>query len=305
MILKIRFWYVLSIMLLGIVGFAVYLFIEKQKMLNLILPEITKITLIKANIHSDTVFIEVDAIVVNKAPYSMRIDSIVCDLSLGGTKLISTSQYVGVNQLSGESDTVKFSVNVPISFTRNKIDSLQGQDSTGIALHTTIVYSGFRIRLARGKKIEVPVPPEFRIVKTERKKMRLLKKNVKVDMFLEVINDGKQLSLDIRNLQYDLTIGNDLISKGSYAKDIHIRPQSSVILKFPLNFTMKNPMKTIMKVWTDNDRVPFRLKLSGYLDAGKMKGIPVVIFASGKLEIVNEQKKKALKKQKKKARKLR
>lgn len=305
MILKIRFWYVLSIMLLGIVGFAVYLFIEKQKMLNLILPEITKITLIKANIHSDTVFIEVDAIVVNKAPYSMRIDSIVCDLSLGGTKLISTSQYVGVNQLSGESDTVKFSVNVPISFTRNKIDSLQGQDSTGIALHTTIVYSGFRIRLARGKKIEVPVPPEFRIVKTERKKMRLLKKNVKVDMFLEVINDGKQLSLDIRHLQYDLTIGNDLISKGSYAKDIHIRPQSSVILKFPLNFTMKNPMKTIMKVWTDNDRVPFRLKLSGYLDAGKMKGIPVVIFASGKLEIVNEQKKKALKKQKKKARKLR
>ena len=62
-------------------------------------------------------------------------------------------------------------------------------------------------------------------------------------------------------------------------------------------------MNTIFKVWKDEDRVPFRLMLSGYMDAGKMKRIPVVIFASGRMEIVNEQKKKAEKKSERKRKK--
>ena len=66
---------------------------------------------------------------------------------------------------------------------------------------------------------------------------------------------------------------------------------------------MKQPLKTIFKIWGDNDRVPFRIMLSGYLDAGKMKRIPTVIFASGQLEIVNEQKKKAEKNRDRKAKK--
>jgi LEA14-like dessication related protein len=311
MTLKIRFTYVLVIVLLGTIGLGIYLFIEKQKMLNLILPEMTEITLIKADIHSDTIFVEVHAIVVNRAPFSMNIDSIVCDLALGGTKLVSTSQYVGVRQLIGESDTVMFSVKVPISLTRNKIVSLQSQDSTGVTIDATIIYSGYKLKLAKGKTIGVPVPPELRVIKTEQKKLSLLKKDVKVDLYLEVINEGKNLSLDISDLQYELTIGNDLYTKGNYPKDIYIRPRSSVILKFPLDFSMKNPMKTILKVWADNDRVPFKLMLSGYIYAGKMKRIPVVIFTSGQLEIVNEQKKKsekkaekARKKKRRKARKL-
>ncbi|MES2555245.1 MAG: hypothetical protein V4604_03790 [Bacteroidota bacterium] len=305
MTLRIRFRFVLMLLLFGICGIGIYIFIKKQKMMNLLIPEMTEITLIKADIHDDTAFIEVNAVVVNRAPYPMHIDSIVCDLSLGGTKLVSTNQYVGVHQESGDVDTVSFSVKIPISHTREKIDSLQNQDSTGVAIHATIVYSGFRLNLAKGKRIQVPVPPELRIIKTERKELRLLKKNVQVDLFVEVTNDGKNLSLDIHDLQYELTIGNDLTTKGRYPEDLSIRPMSSMILKFPMNFTMNHPMKTIRKVWTDNDRVPFRIMLSGYLDAGTMKRIPVVIFASGKMEIVNEQKKKAQKKQKRNLRKSR
>ncbi|ASS49075.1 MAG: hypothetical protein A3D31_04910 [Candidatus Fluviicola riflensis] len=269
-------------------------------MLNLLLPEMTEITLIEANIHNDTAYIEVHGVVVNRAPYPMHIDSIVCDLTLGGTKLVSTNQYVGVHQESGDVDTVSFSVKIPISHTREKIDSLQSQDSTGVAIHATIVYSGFRLKLAKGKRIQVPVPPKLRIIKTERKELRLIKKDVQVDLFLEITNDGKNLSLDIHDLQYELVIGNDLTTKGYYPKDLFIRPRSSLILKFPLDFTMNHPMQTIRKIWSDNDRVPFKIKLSGFLDAGEMKRIPVVIFASGKMEIVNEQKKKAEKKARKK-----
>src|SRR3989338_1517510 len=94
MILRIRFRFVLLTLLLGIFGVGAYIFIKKQKMLNLLLPEMTEITLIEANIHNDTAYIEVHGVVVNRATYPMHIDSIVCDLTLGGTKLVSTNQYV-------------------------------------------------------------------------------------------------------------------------------------------------------------------------------------------------------------------
>jgi LEA14-like dessication related protein len=228
----------------------------------------------------------------------MNIDSIICDLTLGGTKLISVSQYVGLEQESGDADSVKFSVNIPISHTRNKIKSLQSQDSTGIKIEAAIVYSGFKIPFVKSQKIEVPVPPRIRLLKTQNIEVKLFKKRASADMSLLLINEGKNLSLDLHDIQYELTVGNDLFTKGKFQKDLSIRPESSQILRFPIAVKIAHPGKTIAKIISDKDRLPFRVKLSGYLDVGKMKRIPVVIFASGKMELVNEVKKKAKKKMK-------
>ncbi len=290
------------LLILGGLGYGIYYFVKRNKLMNLLVPEVTEITLIKATIHSDTAFMEVNTVVVNKAPYPMSIDSIVCDLSLGGTKLVSVSQYVGIKQESGESDSVKFSVHIPISHTRNKIRSLQDQDSTGLKIEAAIVYSGFKLPFIRSRKIEVPVPPQFKIVKTE-KKVRLFKKDIEAELFLSIINEGKNLSLDLHDLQYSITIGSDLASRGKFPRDVSIRPQSSQVLRLPLNLEMKHPLGTIFKVMGDKDRVPFRLTLSGYLDAGNMKRIPTVIIAYGKMELVNEEKKKADKQRKKERKK--
>lgn len=62
MMLKIRFRHVLLILLLGIIGYTIYFFIQRQKMLNLLVPQVTEITLIKANIHADTAYIEVNTL---------------------------------------------------------------------------------------------------------------------------------------------------------------------------------------------------------------------------------------------------
>ncbi|MNK22446.1 hypothetical protein D3C87_407230 [compost metagenome] len=293
---------VILILLVGI-GVPVYFIIKKQKMLNLIVPDLKEITLIRADIHQDTAHIAVNAVVQNKAPYDMKIDSIICELALGGTKLVSTSQYVGLSQKSGESDTVTITVAIPISPTRNKIKSLQKQDSTGIAFFVSIVYSNRKLSFIRGQQIEVPVPPKIRLLKTENLEVKLFKKKVKADLFLEIINDGKNLSLDIHDIQYELSIGNDFSTKGKFPKkDVSLRPESSLILKFPLDVKLKQPGKTIWKILSDKDRLPFKVKISGYLDVGKMKRIPVVIFASGKIEILNQEKNKA-KKQSKRERK--
>jgi LEA14-like dessication related protein len=302
MILKLRLWPVILILLLGGGGYLIYFFIQKHKMLNLLVPEVTEITLIKANIRQDTAYIEVNTIVTNKAPYEMNIDSVVCDLAVGGTLLVSTSNYVGLHQQSGQSDSVTFSVKIPISHTRNKIMSLQGQDSTGLSISAVIVYSGMKVPFIKSKKIEVPVPPQFKILKTD-KKVKLFKKDIEAQLFLSIINEGKNLSLDLHDLQYEIMIGDDLASKGKFPRDVSIRPQSSQVLKLPMNIKMNHPLETIFKIMGDKDRLPFRIKLSGYLDAGKMKRIPTVIFASGKMELVNEEKKKAEKKREKEKKK--
>ena len=73
-------WFWLAVLLaIGVLVMIIY--IRKQKLLNLLLPEMTEITLIKAEVRNDTAFINVDAVVKNKAPYDMNIDSIVCDVS--------------------------------------------------------------------------------------------------------------------------------------------------------------------------------------------------------------------------------
>lgn len=295
MTLRLRAWPIILILLLGGVGYLIYFLIERHKMLNLLLPEVTEITLVKADIRQDTAFVEVNMILTNKAPYEMNIDSIVCDLSLGGTKLLAVSQYVGLRQQSGQSDSVMFSVNIPISHTRNKIMSLQNQDSTGITIEAAIVYSGLRVPFVRSQKIEVPVPPKIKLLKTENLEVKLFKKKVTADLFLQIINEGKNLALDLHDIQYELTVGNDLATKGKF-RDVSIKKQSSQILKFPLNVNLLHPGKTIGKIINHKDRLPFKVKISAYLDFGKLKRIPVVIFASGRMELVNEVKNKAKKK---------
>lgn len=289
MTLRIRFGWAAGILLAGIVGVVVYYLLNKKELLKYVVPEITKITLIEADIHSDTAFIKIHAIAQNKAPYHISVDSIICDLSIGGTKLLSEKEHVGLSQEPNQADTVLFTVKVPISRTQNKINSLQDQDSTGLSLHVTIVYSSRKIEFTKNETIEVPIPPRLRIVKTEQRSVKPFKKELKTDLYLEIINDGKNLDLSIHDLRYRITIGHDLTTRGKYGKSIYIKPRSGEVLVFPLHFRMQQPAATILKVWTDTDRVPYHLRLDAAIDAGKMKRIPVIIRGSGTLEMRKEK----------------
>lgn len=301
--LRIQWKYVLLIVVLTLAGVGLYYYFNQKKLLKFILPEVREITLIRTEIRQDTAYIDIFALVKNRSPYKLNIDSIYCDVYLSSKKLITEKQKIDLRQLKGQSDTVCLSLRIPIKATQSTIQRLQSQDSTDLTLDATIVYNTVvgkrRIHLNKGQPIEVPVPPVLKIVKTERKELRLFRKNVKADLYLLIINEGKKLNLDISELQYELHIGNDLDTKGSFGKQVSVKPGTQQMIRFPLDFDMEQPAGTIFKVWTDTDRVPYKLKLSGYIDSKKFRHIPVVIFASGKLEIVNEERKKANKKQEK------
>lgn len=313
MTLFIRFRYVLLIILAALSGVVIYYLTHKKEALKLVLPEITKITLVKVVIHQDTAYVDVFAVAENNSPYKLSVDSLVYDLSIGGKKIISDRQYIGLRQERDQIDTVKLSVKVPVKRTREIIQSLQSQEYMGIKLEAAVVYNTIagvkRISISKDKNMEVPIPPEFRIV-TKKKDVRLLQREVDVDLFLHVVNAGKNIDLELTGVQYKLNVGKDLATRGKLGKTVAIRPQSETTVRFPLEFDMKQPVGTIIRIWTDNDRVPFSLELSGYLNYGRLKDVPIVIFTSGKTELVNENKvekekerEKAAEKQERKERK--
>ena len=303
MILLIRFRYIVLIAILAVLaGLAIYFLTNKKEALKFVVPELTKVTLIKVDIHEDTAFVDVYAIAENSSPYKMSIDSIIYDLSIGGVEIISERQYIGLSQERGQKDTVKLSVKIPVKHTMKTIQGLQSMDYTGFTLDATVVYNTVagvkRLSISKGKDIEVPIPPQLKVV-TEQKDLRLLQKEVDVDLFLHIVNEGKNIDLTLSGLQYELIIGKDLDTKGKLGKKVTVKPQSTTIVKFPLEFDLNRPLRTILRIWTDTDRVPYKLKLSGFIDSDKIKHIPIVVFSTGKLEIVNEDKKAKQKEQEK------
>lgn len=278
-----RIWIAAIVLILA--GTALVLYLNRRKAIKYILPEIREFTLIEATIRDDTAYMDVHAIVQNTSPYEMNIDSIIADLSIGGTQLLSERSRVNLSLESGELDTVHFATKIPLTKTRDKIESLQGSGKTGLGLNASIVYSVRRLDLSTERKIDVPVPPQFRIVETQEKDVNLLKKELKKQLYLEVVNNGEDLDIRINDLEYEITIGNDLYTQGTYERTITIKPHSKQLLEFPLDFEMQKPSATIWKVLTDNDRVPYHLKLKGFIDTGKMKRIPVAIDGYGTLEL--------------------
>jgi hypothetical protein len=307
MILKIRTKHVLLILLLLLVGVALYFYKNQKAALKLVLPEPKEITLLKAFIRNDTAYMELFTVAENNSPYKLNIDSIYCDFYLAGKKLISEDIKVGLVQEKGQIDTVSIKVRIPIDVTRKTIAGLQDKDSTGLTFDAKVVYNtifGKRsLSVSKDKRIEVPVPPVFKILATRSHDLKLFKKEVKTDLYLQITNEGKNLDLEIEDMQYKLRIDDQLTTKGKFGRQVNIRPGTVQTLHFPLDFDMQKPLTTIFEVITDTDRVPFYVQVSGYLNFGNMKRVPTVIEATGYLEIRNEDKQRELKAKDKKKRK--
>lgn len=307
MLLKIRFKYVALILLLVLTGVALYFYKNQKAALKFVLPEVEKITLLKATIKKDTVYLEVFVLAENNSPYKLNIDSAYCEFFLDGKRLMKEALAIDLEQEKDQRDTIRIPVRVPLSYTRKTIEDLQKQDSTGLTFKARVVYNTVfgkkSLSVNKDKQIAVPVPPVFKVLATQSHDLRLLKKDVKTDLYLLVKNDGKNVDLNIEDLQYKLTIGDQLDTKGKFGRDVNIRPHTKQVLKFPIDFYMHRPFQTVFKVLTDTDREPFHLELSGYLNLEKMKRVPTVIFAEGYLEMRNEEKVKAQKKKEKEKRK--
>ena len=149
-----------------------------------------------------------------------------------------------------------------------------------------------RIKLNYEKSIHipVPVPPQIKVVKVERKKFNMSDKILSATIQLKIINVGKNIDLQLQHIHYSMEIGHTLSSEGDVDKLVSIKPESITALEIPVDIKVDRPLKAIVEILTDHDQTNYILHLKAEMiehmvDKSSQTPIPVEIEATGGIEL--------------------
>jgi len=270
-----------------------YYFLNPKKAINLIFPGINEISFIHIDLKKDSALLRLYVYVQNKMPYKMVIDSLNFEIKLNGFKMVEETVPVRINEKSLETDTIELPVNISLKEIKKTIDDLQGQDSTDMEINFNIVYNTLigreKVNINRKIRIESPIPLKITILKLEHKKYNMKDKTSEAVLKIEIINNGKNVDLQLNEISYYLQIINTFLSKGIVIRPIDIKPESSQIVDIPIIIEYSSPFKTAWLIVTDSDILKYDLnlkcnvKVNGIKD---FKAIPVEIDATGIMELV-------------------
>jgi LEA14-like dessication related protein len=289
---KAKRW-IIAIVIILLIGVGVIaIFFNPKKGLKLVLPDLDDITLVNAAIENDTAYVGVDMVLENKSIFKIDLDTLFYKVVLADSILFNQTQVLNIRQKSGDVNTFKLPLKIPISKTMHTIRSLQNQDSTYIEIHSYIVYNTIfgtkKIPVSKKVKIKVPVPPEIKVNKVEIDKVNIGSKTVDLKATVTIVNKGELLDLNIHEVAYHLVLGEDLVtSDGVYNKPITVKPLSETRVEIPVTVKVNHIVKTAWKYVT-NDEVPYHIDVKAQLDENSFyhkSNIPVEAKAKGKAKL--------------------
>lgn len=286
--------FLIIFILIAIAAVVLFYKFNPKKAIQLILPDLSKVTYINASIAGDSVNTKVDLIVQNKSPYKLDIDSVSFEIQLNDQLLLKELVPVNLKQHRYQVDTIQLPVNISRKKLKQILSGLKGKDSTELNANFYIIYNTVfgRVKLKYDKVIHipVPVPPQIKVLKVERKKFNLMAKELNTLILLEIINAGPTIDLQLYDIHYQIKIENELSSEGTIDKMVVIKPKSTETVEIPVDIHVKHPVKTIVAILTDNDQMNYTLNIQAKMIEKMVKDvkqdpIPVEINASGILEL--------------------
>ena len=123
-------WVIWPVMIFGIISGILYFFLNPKLALDLAVPEFNKLGPVSARVNNDVVYINTSVVLTNKSPYSLEIDTLNCELKLGGKVMVSKSMTEVFNLTKRQTDTIPIRLAVSLTNFREILKGLQGQDST-------------------------------------------------------------------------------------------------------------------------------------------------------------------------------
>ena len=166
-------------------------------------------------------------------------------------------------------------------------DSTQAEASGYIVYET--IFGRKRFDFDKVKKIAVPIPPRIEVVRVEKRDFSFKDKKLEALAVVKIINDSKSIDLEISDINYELSIEDQLHTSGKYLKIVRIKPQSSVTLEIPLSIDVYHPFKTLWLVKTNRDKLNYTFELTANARENiseRSYKTPAKISASGKMELV-------------------
>jgi LEA14-like dessication related protein len=286
---------VVAIVLIIIIAVSIlFYFYNPRKAVDLILPDLSQITYINANVKGDSVRTKINVIVQNRSPYKLTIDSVYFEVKLNDQQLVEQWVPVALKQVRFQVDTVELPVNMSRKKLKGILENLKGVDSTDISFNCYVIYNTVfghvKLKYDKTNPIAVPIPPQIKVMKVERKKYSLVDKTLYASVKLEIINKGKNIDIQLSNIRYQFQVENSLTSEGIIDKTVAVKPASIEYLEIPIAIKVERPLKTAVAIITDNDRMNYSLHLTADLIenmTGKIKREPIQteVNASGVLEL--------------------
>ncbi len=282
-------------LLIALISTIIFYIYHPKKAIGFAFPDLNKINGLNILIKNDSAYTNISMVLENKNPYKLHIDSLDFQLSLDTSHIASQKINLGINQRGFDIDTVSIPLYLDINKIKNTIKSLQNTDSTNVYIKGYITYNTFlgklKINLDQHKTIATPVPPQIKVTKIKRNKFNLIKNTLKLDLLVEIINKGKNLDLKLEDIHYNITIKNNIESKGIIKKTIVIKPKSTFTVEVPIELKIHHTLKTIFKMVTDKDSLDYKLNIKCNTEeniTSKSFSSPTEITILGKLPPVDK-----------------
>jgi len=284
---------VLLVLAIGLVSVVVFYLLNPRKALKLAFPDVHKINYINAFIKNDSAYTKISVALQNKNPYKLSIDTLAFEVKLNDTSIAVQSIPLNISQARFDEDTVKLPLNLSIKKIQKLIANLQSQDSTTIKIIGYVVYETIfgrtRIHFNKENRIQVPIPPKIKVLKVERKNFSYKDKLLKANATIEIINNGKNIDIQLTNIHYNMVVKNTLQSHGVISKPLTIKPHSSIIFDLPIEIEIYHPLKTALMIGLDNDRLNYSLEIKCNIKENVSESSfssPAEVRATGVLELV-------------------
>jgi LEA14-like dessication related protein len=266
----------------------VFFYLNPKKALLIIFPDINEVENVHIRLLKDTALIDLDLKLQNKSILKLNIDSFIYRVRLDTTTILHRSQETKIILSPGQKEI--FKMPLALSFTRIKkqIKDLQGTDSVNLDVELEIVYSTLLGRTTlpvnRTYRIAVPRPPEIKLLGTEY--VGREKKVFFVNAYLRVINYSKY-DLNLTRINYKMYVSDLFEVEDKFPGKIHVKPYSNEDFTIPLKLEFNRLLKTAFLVITNQDVVPYKLKITAMVGSKNTEAepVPVELEKQGSLEL--------------------
>lgn len=284
---------IITLVILSICISIFLLFFNPKKAIKLILPDLNKIALIDAKVKGDSVFTKIDLAVQNTSLYNLYFDSLYYEVKLSGVLVAEDLIALDLNQGKFEIDTVTIPINIPFKEVRSKIKSLQGSDSTDVSLNFHIIYNTMFGRMQfdydKIQRIAVPTPPVIKVLKSSKVKYNIFKKILTANVVIEILNEGKNLDMELNNLTYHFKSRVFEHKTQTVKKKIKIKPSAKNIVELPITIKINHPFKALVNLVTAHPKIDYELTIDADMKLGNEdisdEHIPIHFEAEGLIDL--------------------
>ena len=277
-----------TIILILLVLIGTYFYLNPKKALLIIFPDIKEIEKVHVRLLKDTALIDLDLTLQNKSILKLNIDSLSYKIKLDTSTILLRAQEIKLALNPGQKDNFKMPLAISFTRIRKQIQDLQGTDSMNLNIDLEIVYSTWfgrtTLPVQKDLRLAVPRPPEIKLVKMEyvgrEKKVFFVNAHVRISNY-------SKIDLNLNRINYQMQVSDLFKVEDKYPKDLHIKPQSEENFIIPLKLEFDKLIKTAFLVLTDQDVVPYKLKVTGLVESKNkdVEPIPVEVEKEGKLEL--------------------